>query len=135
MSEVLVTKGEIEEDTDPTFMRLLVDADGVALVQSDVVASGITLNVYDLSSDTPDVAVTTLSSLDPTVLMFNTLQTTGWSQGSDGYSFRHRVPVSGLGIVGGRTYAFEYRFQLAASQGSGVAWALFEVSVRPIRSN
>lgn len=142
MSEILVIKEPIEEDTNPTFFRRLVNALGVALVKADVTASGVTLRVYDLSGDDPNTVVMTLSSLDPSttyngyVLMYDVLQTTGWTKDAIGYNFLHYAvdlsTITAAAAYGGHTLRFEYQFQLTIG---GYAWAAFECVVRSMKSS
>lgn len=143
MSDVLVIKGEIEEDTVPWFFRRVVDGMGTPLVRADIVPNGITLRVYDLSED-PNTAVLTQSGLDPStttsgpgiIIMQDTLGTTGWTKDNDGYQFFHCPNISAMSpaMRGGHHYRFEYELELESSVGGGTGWVNFEVKVRPQKS-
>jgi hypothetical protein len=52
MSSANIVSGEIDEGVDPTFFGLITSPDGVPLVTADVVANGITMNIFDLSGST-----------------------------------------------------------------------------------
>jgi len=141
MSEILVIKEPIEEDTSPYFFRRLVDGFGVALTRASVTANGVTLRVYNLSGDDPNTVVLTLSSLDPSTsygghtLMYDTLQTTGWTKDSIGYNFFHLPDITSLatsGSYGGCVLRWCYEFQLAIG---GKAWAIFETPIRSMKSS
>lgn len=143
MSDAILIRGEIDDGVDPTLYALVVGPDGIMLTQSDVEASGITLNVYDLNSETPDVSLVT-QTLNPGTTyngfpaLSNTLQTTGWQKSSDGYNFRYLLASADLpspGFVGGHTYRIEVVFQLTnattQSLGGGIGRVNFELVVRP----
>lgn len=146
MSEVLVIKGEIEEGVAPYFFWRWVDGFGVAFDTDSVLSSGVTLQVYDLSADDPNAIVLTLSSLDPNTttsangrpLMYDTLQTTGWSKDAIGYNAFYLPDISGLtatATYGGHILRWEFEAQLASTLGSGKAYMVFETKIRPIKSN
>ncbi len=141
VADVLITKGEIEEDTDPTFFRLMVNADGVALTTADILTNGVTMKAFDVGSNTSDTPIYTASSLNPTTsydgvqLFTDTLRTAGWTQNSDGYNFRYKPSATSIGVQGGHTYRFEFSFALTGTTngvGTGTAWAIYEVAVRSV---
>jgi hypothetical protein len=145
MSEVDVTRGTIDEDVAPYFFWRWVDGFGVAFTRASVLANGITLRVYDLSADDPNTAVLTLSSLDPTsttsangrTLMYDTLQTDGWSADRTGYNAFYLPDISQLdsgSAYGGRVLRWEFEAQLASTLGSGIAMKAFETKIRARKS-
>ena len=145
MGEILVIKGEIDEDVAPYFFWRWVDGFGVAFTTASVISGGITLRVYDLSGDNPNTAVLTLSSLDPNTttsenarpLMYDTLQTDGWSKDNIGYNAFYLPDISSLSTsatYGGHVLRWEFEAQLAATLGSGIAAMAFETKIRPRKS-
>lgn len=146
MAESVIFQGEIDEDADPTFTGLVVTADGVALQTGDVQANGVTMNVFDSTSQTPATIISSQSGLDPSTtyngfqLLSNTLQTTGWTKAGDGYNFRYLVAAAPIGMKGGHVYRFEFLFALNPASstpglGSGTAVLKYDLTVRPIMSS
>lgn len=77
---------------------------GDALLQSDL--TSITLKVYEISDPDTEIASETLTIAN---VIFDTLQTDGWTIDSTGYNFRYQVPATSLPL-GGAMYRFEFAF-------------------------
>lgn len=123
----IVTKDRVWEGQNVTFVARMLTAAGAMFVQADI--TSVTCKVFDLTSNTPDTAATTLSPAVSSVF-FNTAQTDGyWGLDNTGYNFRHTVTGSAF-PKGGRRYRVEYEV-VTGSHGS--VFAVFEVQTDPRR--
>jgi hypothetical protein len=103
----LTIESEIFEGKDIWTLARVTGADRVALLQAGV--TSIDLDVYDLTSETPETSIYTESSISVASTIFDTLQTGGmWDDDDIGYNFSHRSGNSNFTQEGGHTYQFEY---------------------------
>lgn len=78
---------------------------GATINQASV--SGIIAKIYEISGATPEVATQT-ENLTVSEVIFDTLQTAGWTTDATGYNFGHVVPAAWV-VKGGAHYDIEYR--------------------------
>lgn len=124
-----ITRETVWEDCGATNLGRLVSIDGEYITQA-VVAS-IQREIFDLDSDTPDVAVDS-KALVVADSVFDTLQTDGqWREDVVGYNFRDVVAASILS-TGGHNYQVEYLFTPASGE---VYMLMFVLPAKPIRSS
>lgn len=126
MSAELV-RGTAWEDSAVVLMARIANASGSNITQAST--TSITYSVWESGNST---AVVTSTSLTPSAVVFDTLQTpTIWTTDSTGYNFRHDPPASAL-PNGGKTYTFEYRFDPSSGEDFSV---VFEVSTKDLRNS
>ena len=123
--------GEVYEDQTVTNLARIIIPSGGPIQQSDV-ASDILLEVYNLTSDDPDIAIAATTSITASSSIFNAYQVDNrWSADTVGYNFKHSyTPDEGL-LEGGNTYRFEYKITTSAD---GILFVVTEVAVRSIFS-
>jgi len=103
----LIIRSQLLEGKDIWTLARVTGMDRAALLQAGV--SSISLNVFDLNSETTETAVYTESGIVVISTIFDTLQLTDdWDEDDIGYNFKHRSPASNFTQEGGHTYAFEY---------------------------
>lgn len=143
MTFALYTSDEIWEGADFGFtLAQIAGADGTFIIPTGTGApTDITLNVYDLSSDTPTTAVVTVSAISATNTILSPPQTgSGWTLDNVGINFRHyltAVAVGAANIQGGHTYRLEYvvttpAFVVGGSGGWGQIKTVRDVKVRSV---
>jgi hypothetical protein len=123
MPTPIIVRDEIHEGQDFGFtMFRFVGGDGETdFTGGDV--TNVTLNVYDLDSDTPNTAVYTNSNVTSAVVALQI--GSGWTKDDVGFNFRHWLSVANVGasnINGGHTYALEYTLTTDAYDGSAGNW-------------
>ena len=123
--------GEIYEDQIVTSMaRIMLPS--VGPIQQANVSSDISLEVYNITSEDPDVAIAATTTTTATASIYNALQTdTRWTVDTVGYNFKHSyTPDEGL-LEGGNTYRFEYKI---TTSDDGILFVITEVAVRSVYS-
>ncbi len=115
------------EDGTAILMARILGADGTAVDQSDV--STIDLEVFDLNSSTPKIAVRS-ESLTVSVVIFNTLVTSDarWTVDTTGYNFLYTAPASDF-VDGNRNYRFKFR--VVATTGE-VGFVVYDLTTKDV---
>lgn len=104
-----------------------VDGEGNFLKQVDI--STITCAIYDRSSTTPDVAISTpVVTIATSVLDTPVTDKVIWTQDDTGYNLLHDLPNTAF-PTGGRLYVVEYVVTLT---GGGVFHGVYEGIARAV---
>ena len=126
-----IARGIAWEDQDVTTLaRVMLPSRG-AMLQADMNGTA-TLKIFDLSSDTPDTAIVTTSSIAAADILFDTLQLGSyWSADNVGYNFKHTQAVTDGKIEGGKVYRYEYSFD---TDNDGMVHIISEVAIQGLYS-
>lgn len=126
-----IAKGTAWEDQDITTLARIILPSRGGILQADINGTA-TLNVYDLTSDSPDVAVITTSSIAGTSILFDAYQLSShWVADSIGYNFKHTHNTAAGKLEGGRVYRFEYVFD---TDNDGLVYVVSEIAVQSLYS-
>lgn len=101
-----ISQAEIWEDQAVTTRARLEKDDGTAIVQADV--TEVRVKVLDRKTE----QVITNATLTISSVIYNTLQTTGWTEDALGYNFKHSTTTGQFD--GGRSYRLEYTISTVA---------------------
>lgn len=119
MAGATIERITIIEDSPVTLRDRLVDTDGTSVVQADV--SSIAYAVRDTTDPSTVVAS---GSLTVASVIYDTLQTTGWTYDATGYNFA--ATLAGICFPSGeKVYRVEVAFAMAAG---GTLYVAKEVS-------
>lgn len=100
MEEII---GHVREGESPTVIARVRTDDGFPLENAQVETWDF--DIFDLSSDTPSVAIFTI--LDQTADLLVDLTTgNGWNLDAIGGNFFHRINAADFGCVGNKSYRF-----------------------------
>jgi len=126
-----IARGSAWEDQDiTTLARIMLPTKG-AMLQADMNGTA-TLKIFDLSSDTPDTAIVTTSSIAASAVIFDALQVDSyWNTDNVGYNFRHTNVSAADKLLGGKVYRFEYSFDTDAD---GLIYVVSEVAIQGLYS-
>lgn len=112
MPQPTLIRTEVWEGGNVNLMSRVLGLDNNPIFQAGVTggASGvISVDVYDMSSATPDTAVYS-TTLTCSAVIFTTLQTDSyWTRDGEGYCFRHMMSASNFTMNGGKKYRVCYR--------------------------
>ena len=134
MAQPKVIDGIVREGENFVFVARLVADDGSVLVDSSV--SDWSLNVFNRSSSTPDVAIYTLPSPQTvTDVMQPSLTLDGyWDLDNIGYTFRaitDTQSVPALLVPGGEKLLWEYRM---VTFNYGIKYVVFETRIARVET-
>lgn len=126
-----LARGSAWEDQDVTTLaRIMLPTRG-AMLQADMDGTA-TLKIFDLSSDTPDTAIVTTSSIAASAVIFDTLQVDSyWNTDNVGYNFRHTNVSAADKLLGGKVYRFEYSFD---TDNDGLIYVVSEIAIQGLYS-
>ena len=126
-----LARGVAYEDQDiTTLARIMLPSTG-PMQQSDMSGTA-TCTVFDLTSDTPDTAIITTSSIAAASVISDALQVdTYWTTDDQGYNFKHTQAITAGKLEGGRVYRFEYSFD---TDNDGIVYVVSEVAVQGLYS-
>lgn len=126
-----IARGTAWEDQDVTTLaRIMIPTRG-AMLQADMSGTA-TLKIFDLSSDTPDTAIVTTSSIAASAVIFDALQVDSyWNTDNVGYNFRHTNVSVADKLLGGKIYRFEYTFD---TDNDGLIYVVSEVAIQGLYS-
>ena len=126
-----LARGVAYEDQDVTVLaRIMLPSTG-PMLQADMSGTA-TLNIYHLSSDTPDTYVIQTTSIGAASVIFDALQVdTYWTTDDQGYNFQHTQASAAGKLEGGRVYRFEYSFD---TDNDGITYVIAEVAVQGLYS-
>ena len=126
-----IARGVAWEDQDiTTLARIMLPSRG-AMLQADMDGTA-TCKGFDLTSDTPDTAIITTSSIAAASIISDTLQVDSyWNTDNVGYNFKHTQAITAGKLEGGKVYRFEYSFD---TDNDGLVYVIAEVAVQGLYS-
>lgn len=104
MTTITDVIGSVLEDSPFFVMMRIHGMVGTVVTQASI--TSIVAKLYELSGATPGTVVQT-ANLTIAAVIFDTLQTGGWTKDAAGYNFGHAVPASWM-AKGGVRYKIEY---------------------------
>jgi len=117
--------GAVFRDGTATLLARVVDADEVAITQSDLTTAEY--SVYQLDPRSPDerraIAGHDEQALVITDVVFDTLQTGApWSVDATGYNFRHEIDISSNQAFPTAGAVYQVRYELTPTSGQPIVF-------------